>query len=110
MKHGLEKFSCTFVCAVFCLASIVATATPMVSNLNVTSVGPLGIAIDFNVSGATADDAALLEVSLTADGIIYNAQNLVGATNCADGAHRVYWNMAKDGIALDPATAYLTVT
>ena len=110
MKHGLERFSRTFVCAVFCLASIVATATPMVSNLKVTSVEPLGLAIDFNVSGATADDAALLEVSLTADGIIYNAQNLVGATNCVDGAHRVYWNMAKDGIAIDPATASLMVT
>ena len=111
MKHGLERFSRTFVCAVFCLASIVATATPMISDLKVTPVEPLGLAIDFNVSGATTDNVKpLFKVAMTADGIIYNAQNLVGATNCADGAHRVYWNMAKDGIALDPATAYLTVT
>ena len=111
MKHSLEKFSCTFVCVVFCLASIVATATPTVSDLKVTPVKSLGLAIDFTVSDATADcEGALIDVSLTAAGGTYHAQNLVGATDCVNGAHHVYWNMAKDGIALDPATASLTVT
>lgn len=113
MKHGLEKFSCTFVCAVFCLASIVATATPMVSNLKVTPVEPLGLAIDFNVSGASdagLDNAPPLAVSMSVNGTNYLAKTLVGATNSVDGAHRVYWNMAKDGIALDPSIASLTVT
>lgn len=112
MKHGLEGFSRTFVCAVFCLASIVATATPMVSNLKVTPVEPLGLAIDFNVSGASdtgLDNAPSLAVSMSVNGTNYLAKTLVGATNCVDGAHRVYWNMAKDGIVIDPATAALTV-
>lgn len=110
MKHGLGQFSRTFVCAVFCLASIVATATPMISDLKVTPVEPLGLAIDFNVSGATTDNVKpLIKVAMIAGDTAYVAKNLAGATNCVNGAHRVYWDMAKDGIALDPSIASLTV-
>ena len=85
-------------------------ATPMISDLKVTSVEPIGIAIDFSVSGATEDDASLpFEVSMTIGDETYYAVHLVGATNCVNGAHRVYWNMAKGGLAIDPMTASLTV-
>ena len=85
-------------------------ATPTISDLKVTSVEPIGIAIDFSVSGATEDDASLpFEVSMTIGDATYYAVHLVGVTNCVNGAHRVYWNMAKDGLAIDPMTASLTV-
>ena len=87
-----------------------ASATPTISDLKVMSVEPLGVAIDFSVSGATADDANVpLKISMIAGDATYDAKNLSGATNCVDGAHRVYWNMAKDGIAVDLTNASLTV-
>ncbi len=109
MNFTHEQLPYMFVCSMLCLACV-ATATPAVSDLKVTPIEPLGLAIDFSVSGATADSADLLiDVAMTAGDATYVAKNLVGATNCVDGAHRVYWNMAKDGIALDPSIASLTV-
>ncbi len=94
----------------FSFGWLVSYATPTISDLKVTSVEPIGIAIDFFVSGATADDASLpFEVSMTIGDATYYAVHLIGATNCVNGAHRVYWNMAKDGLAIDPMTASLTV-
>ena len=76
-------------------------STPTISDLKVTPIEPLGIAIDYNVSGATENDSVRpLVVSFTANNILNIAKTLVGATNCVNGAHRVYWNMAKDGITL----------
>jgi formylglycine-generating enzyme required for sulfatase activity len=87
-------------------------ATPAISNLKVTPIEPLGIAIDFTVSGATdmsLDKERQLAVSMTLNGKDYFAQTLVGSTNCLNGAHRVYWNMAKDGLSVDLSDASLTV-
>ena len=112
MNFTHEQLPYMFVCSMLCLACV-ATATPKINDLKVTPVEPLGLAIDFNVSGASdagLDNAPPLAVWMSVNGTSYLAKTLVGATNCVDGAHRVYWNMAKDGIALDPATAYLTVT
>jgi formylglycine-generating enzyme required for sulfatase activity len=76
-------------------------AAPKVTGLKVTPIAPLGLALDYNVSGA--ENGGYLCVSMTVDGTNYVAQSLTGATNCVDGAHRVYWNMAKDGITLEKA-------
>ena len=110
MKQVFERLPRTLLCAAFCLLSVAALATPTISDVKVTSVEPLGVAIDYIVSGATEDDAAkVFDVSMSANGTNHVALTLSGATNCVNGAHRVYWNMAKDGLKVDPTTASLTV-
>ena len=85
-----------FVCSII---GVTLFAAPEIRDLQVTSIAPLGLAIDYNVSGATGDvRGCCLSVSMTGNGTNYLAKTLTGATNCVDGAHRVYWNMAKDGI------------
>ena len=86
------------------------SAAPTVSDLKVTPIEPIGVAIDYTVSGATEEDSVkVFDVSMSANGTNYVALTLSGATNCVNGAHRVYWNMAKDGLKVDPTTASLTV-
>ena len=87
-------------------------ATPAVSDLKVTPIEPIGLAIDYNVSGATEDDLARyqLNISMSAGGMNYLPQTLIGATNCVNGAHRVYWNVAKDGITLGETDLNVMVT
>ena len=110
MKQVFERLPRTLLCAAFCLLSVAALATPTISDVKVTSVEPLGVAIDYTVSGATEDDAAnVLEASMSVNGTNYVAQTLSGATECVDGAHRAYWNMAKEGLSIDPSTVALTV-
>ena len=85
-----------FVCSII---GVTLFAAPEIRDLQVTSIAPMGLAIDYNVSGATGDvRGCYLSVSMTGNGTNYLAKTLTGATNCVDGAHRVYWNMAKDGI------------
>jgi formylglycine-generating enzyme required for sulfatase activity len=87
-----------FVCSI---VGATLFAVPEISDLKVTPVEPLGVAIDYTVSGARADDATRsLEVSFVANNVTNIATTLVGVTNCVNGSHRVYWNMAKDGITL----------
>ena len=94
----------------FALVAATTFAEPTISDLKVTSVEPLGVAIDFFVNGATADDTARpLEISMTMGDATYYAKTLSGATNCINGAHRVYWNMAKDGVTVGLISASLTV-
>jgi formylglycine-generating enzyme required for sulfatase activity len=76
-------------------------AAPKVTGLSVTPIAPLGLALDYNVSGA--ENGGYLCVSMSVNGTNCVAKALTGATNCVDGAHRVYWNMAKDGITLEKA-------
>ena len=88
-----------FVCSI---VGMTLFAAPKVSGLRVTSIAPLGLALDYNVSGATdGGKGCSLSVSMTVDGTTYLAKSLTGATNCVNGAHRVYWNMAKEGITLE---------
>ena len=95
---------------VWAMSLTCAFAAPMVSDLKVTSVEPLGVAIDYVVSGASENEqCALLEVSMSVKDENILAKSLSGATSCADGAHRIYWNMAKDGLALDSPKVRLTV-
>ena len=110
MRSIVEHLFCTSTCVVSCLAIIAVRATPTVSDLKVTSVEPIGLAIDYAVSGAEAVDAKRpIEVSMTAVGDAYIAQNLSGATNCINGTHRVYWHMADDGLTLDVTNAVVKV-
>ncbi len=72
---------------------------PTVSDLKVTSRAPWGIAIDYTVSGANEAEVNVGPiVTATADGRTYTARHLSGATNGSNGAHRVHWDMLKDGI------------
>ena len=82
-----------FVCSI---VGVTLFAAPKISDLKVTSIAPMGLAIDYNVSGA--EKGCYLCVSMTGNGTNYLAKTLTGATNCVDGAHRVYWNMAKEEI------------
>lgn len=83
-----------------CLLSCAVWGVPTVSDLKVTSRAPWGIAIDYTVSGATeAETNAEPIVTAAVDGRTYTARNLFGAMNCVNGAHRICWDMLKDGIA-----------
>ena len=77
-----------------------ALAAPVVTVLKVKAIPPWGVALDYTVRGATAADASLqLDVTATDGARTYYAESLFGATTRAKGAHRVYWNMAADGVA-----------
>ncbi len=90
-----------FVCS---LIGATLFAAPVISDLKVTPIEPLGLAIDYQISGVEVSDTPMmLQVSM-ANGTVTNvAKNLTGATNYVNGAHRVYWNVAKDGITLGEA-------
>ena len=106
---GVKMLSLAFVA--FVGMAVPSYATPVISDLKVTPIAPWGLAIDYTVSGATANDATRpIEVSMTVSDDAFVAKNLSGETGCTDGAHRVYWNMAHDGIsARDVADAVVTV-
>ena len=93
MKN-LLLFACSIVSATL-------FAAPKVTGLSVKPIAPLGLALDYKVSGA--ENGGYLCVSMSVNGTNYVAKSLTGATNCVDGAHRVYWNMAKDGITVEKA-------
>ena len=77
-----------------------ALAAPVVTGLKVKAIPPWGVALDYTVRGATAADASLqLDVTATDGTRTCYAESLFGATTRAKGAHRVYWNMAADGVA-----------
>jgi hypothetical protein len=84
---------------------------PLVSvkNLKVTQIAPMGLAIDFDVEGSVANYA--LEVkAITQGGAVTNvAKTLSGDIGCSNGAHRVYWNTAKDGISIERERAVIEV-
>ena len=104
MKRSLAVllFGLAFAQAAFC--------SPTISGLKVTPIEPLGLAIDYTVRGGTANDAGLtVSVTMAYGDIIYVAKALVGDTSCLNGAHRVYWNVAKDGITLGDAKIDVTV-
>ena len=91
----------------FCDAflAIVGLAAPTISDLMVTPIAPWGLSIDYQVEGVTEDNSinyVLAVKATTDDGAVTNvAQTLVGDVGCKNGAHRVYWNMAKDGISIE---------
>lgn len=87
------------VCLLAFTLSCAVWGVPTVSDLKVTSRAPWGIAIDYTVSGANEAEANVGPiVTATADGRTYTARHLSGAANGSNGAHRVYWDMLKDGI------------
>lgn len=111
VKHVFEQVSRALLCAAICHASVAAFATPTISDLKVTSVDPLGVAIDFRVSGATEEDSGMpLCATLSVGNSTIGALNLWGSTSCANGAHRVYWDMAAEGIEFTPTNASVTVS
>jgi formylglycine-generating enzyme required for sulfatase activity len=108
MKTDLRIY-CTLLLEL--LLSQVALCTPTISGLKVTPIEPLGLAIDYNVSGAEEKHKAWpLEVSMRVGKKIYTANVVSGATLCENGAHRVYWNVAKDGITLGKTNMDVVVT
>ena len=103
-----QLFLMGFSLFVACLQ--VVLADPVISDLKVTPIPPWGLAIDYTVSGATSGDTdAFLVVQATGGGRTYAAKNLSGDTKLENGAHRVYWNMAKDGITADVQNGSVTV-
>ena len=95
----------------FCGMVVSSYAMPTIGDLKVTPIEPWGLAIDYAVSGATTNDLKRpFNVSFVTNGVTNVAKSLMGATNCVNGAHRVYWNMAKDGIALGQTNLTITVS
>ena len=83
----------------------------VVDGLSVSPHGESGIALDFTVSGATEDAAKFgcLEVAVTTNGVTTVAKTLTGATNCVNGAHRVFWNAKRDGFAVGRMSVTVSV-
>ncbi len=92
-----------------CAMSFETKPVVTVKNLNVTPIAPWGMALDFDVEGAAANYT--LEVkAITVDGVVTNvAKTLSGDVGCSNGAHRVYWNTAKDGITIARTNVSVTV-
>ena len=90
------------VLSVMCaLMSHLTFATTVISDVKVTSLPPWGVVIDYvQTSTPIASDAKEASPIITAiDGAVTNvARSLSGDVNCLNGAHHIYWNMAKDGI------------
>ena len=88
-----------------------AFAEPTVRDLKVTAIPPWGLALDYTVEGATAADNNLMLDVMATDGTkTYYAESLIGATNRANGAHRVYWNMAADGLTATATNSTVMVS
>lgn len=99
------------ISAVTALSAWFAFAVPTVSDLKVTPIAPWGLALEYTVSGAVAGDAdKTLMVTAASDGKVYTAKNLTGDTAWSNGAHRVAWNMAKDGITATVANGTVSVS
>ena len=81
------------------------TRTPVASAVTVTPVSPWGVAIDYTLANAPTNalywQPSVCLVTTATNGVATTnvAETLVGATNCVNGAHRVYWNMAADGLS-----------
>ena len=88
----------------------VTIPTVAVSNVTVTTTSDATLALDFVVSGAT-DYAAdyLICVTATNGETVTKATTLSGATNCVNGAHRVYWDIKTDNYTHD-ANATIAIT
>ena len=85
-------------------------AEPAISDLKVTAIPLRGLVLDYKVDGAVAADAnAPLIVTATDGARTYSAKALAGDTNCVNGAHRVFWDMAKDGITADVSNGVVKV-
>ena len=97
--NALKKLSLSTLAA---LTSVSLFAAPLkVSDVKVTTAAPHGIAIDYKVSDVQpgAEDY-VLEVALTlTNGTTKTAKTLSGDTSASAGPHRIYWNIAKDGVA-----------
>ncbi len=85
-------------------------AEPAITGLTVTPVPPRGLVLDYRISGAVAKDADAPLVVMATDGSrTYSAKALAGDTNCVNGAHRVFWDMATDGISADVTNGVVKV-
>ena len=78
-------------------------AAPTLSDVKVTPMEPVGLRIDYTVSGAAAkNNTRAMEISLL-------PKTLTGDATCANGKHTVYWNTAEDGLTVTDATVSLKV-
>ena len=84
------------------LGWLTSFAAPTIRDMKTTSIAPWGMVIDYTVCGAESGEVEGLLVVTAMDGEnTYVAQNLSGDIEYADGVHRIYWNMAKDGITAE---------
>ncbi len=104
----MNKFSLAFI---FCLVAFVACSAPTISGLTATRVAPIGLRIDYTISGAMDGDSDR-PFSLVAKvgEKEYVAKNVTGETKCVNGVHRLYWNMAADGIDGNVSDATVTLS
>ena len=92
------------------LMGAIASATPTVSGLKATKLSPWGLAIDYTISNATAEDESLKPgFEVTCNGTTYSPKTLLGDASFSNGVHRVYWNAAKDGITAKLADATVRI-
>ena len=97
-----------FLCAALAWTNAVGETT--ISNFKVTPIPPWGLAIDYNVNGTDGEKMGLSTVVTIANGGTTNvAKKLIGQTDCAEGAHRIYWNMVGEGLSLDVTNDTVTV-
>lgn len=104
----MKRVLCLFLCTALAWASAVGETT--ISDFKVTPIPPWGLAIDYNVNGTDGKKMGLSAVVTIANGGTTNvAKKLIGQTDCAEGAHRIYWNMVGVGLSLDVTNATVTV-
>lgn len=85
------------------LACGVLWAQSAISDLRVVPIPPWGLAIDYyTVNGVTAGEVNVpLAVTARVQTESHTAENLSRVAVCPNGAYRVYWNMAKDGVTVN---------
>ena len=84
---------------------------PMIRDLRVSPIQPWGLAIDYSVHLAENEYADYpLRISIANNEESYCAKNLSGEIEYRNGKHRVYWNMAKDGITTTMSNAVVSVS
>ena len=92
----------TVVLLMSVISSVAAFAALTISDVKVTPMSPWGMVVDYEVSGAISEDAdnpLFLVIKNVGGGVV--SKTLSGDVRCANGHHRVCWNMAKDGVSVD---------
>ncbi len=99
-NNDMKQKLSAFMLATFASLFLHATAPLTVSDVAVTPITPFGLAIDYTVGDVQSDAKGYApEVTLSVGESTYTAKTLSGDTSITEGSHRIYWNLAKDGIA-----------
>ncbi len=99
-NNDMKQKLSAFMLATFASLFLHATAPLTVSDVAVTPITPFGLAIEYTVSDVQSGAKGYApEVTLSVGELTYTAKTLSGDTSITEGSHRIYWNLAKDGIA-----------